>query len=355
MPEPAVSVVTPFYNTARYLGECIESVLAQRYGNYEYLLVNNQSTDGSREIAMGYCRQNSRLRLIDNAEFVGQVENYNGAVAQISSRSKYLKVVQADDWIYPDCVARMVDIMERDPRIGLVSSYRLLGDRASGYGIQPGVWLVPGKEACTRMLRGECFPLGSPTTVLYRADVVRSRHPFYRTGRYHEDTEAGYEILLEHDLGFVHEVLSFTRIDNESRMSKSRAFNGHCLDNLLVLEQFGPKVLDRNEFLLLRAQTRGGYYRFLGQALLRLQSRQFWKYHRNGLATIGVTFRRRDVLREAAIELVRLAFGPFDTLSRSIANVRRRVTSAQARENNSDAQQPCRRAALDSNVRSEKR
>jgi len=49
--EPLVSVVTPFYNTQAFLPECIESVLRQSYENWEYLLVDNCSTDGSGEIA----------------------------------------------------------------------------------------------------------------------------------------------------------------------------------------------------------------------------------------------------------------------------------------------------------------
>src|SRR6185503_16132381 len=94
---PLVSVVTPFYNTAPYLAGCIESVLAQTHRDFEYLLVNNKSTDGSREIAARYSAQDSRLRVIDNPAFVGQVENYNGALAHISPASRYVKIVQADD------------------------------------------------------------------------------------------------------------------------------------------------------------------------------------------------------------------------------------------------------------------
>src|SRR6185503_19754286 len=93
-----------------------------------------------------------------------------------------------------------------------------------------------GREACRRMLLDGCFLIGSPTTVLYRADIVRSRTPFYALGRYHEDTEAGYEILLGSDLGFVHEVLSFTRADNVSITAAARAFNSPDLDYLIVLE-----------------------------------------------------------------------------------------------------------------------
>ena len=60
--QPLVSVVTPFYNTADYLRECIESVLAQTYTRFEYILVDNQSTDGSAEIAAEYSKRDSRIR-----------------------------------------------------------------------------------------------------------------------------------------------------------------------------------------------------------------------------------------------------------------------------------------------------
>ena len=49
--DPLVSVVTPFHNTAEFLGECIESVLAQSYENWEYILLNNASTDGGDALA----------------------------------------------------------------------------------------------------------------------------------------------------------------------------------------------------------------------------------------------------------------------------------------------------------------
>ena len=69
-----VSVVTPFYNTAPYLAQCIESVLAQTYPHFEYILMDNCSTDGSAEIAETYARRDSRIRLIRcNERFVSWI------------------------------------------------------------------------------------------------------------------------------------------------------------------------------------------------------------------------------------------------------------------------------------------
>ncbi len=321
---PLVSVVTPFYNTAAYLTECIESVLAQTYRDFEYLLVNNKSTDGSREIAARYAAKDPRLRLVDNEAFVGQVENYNGALARICPESKYVKMVQADDALFPECLARMVELAKREPGVGIVASYWLKGDAPLGAGVPRGFDRLLGRDACRKLLLDGCYFLGSPTTVLYRADIVRARKPFYALGRHHEDTEAAFEILLEHDLGFVHQILSFLRTDNVSIMSSAADLNSPDLDYLIVLERYGPLVLTSEELARRRAHSHGGYYRFLGRALLRLRGRRFWDYHRTGLATLGWKLRWRDVVPRAAAEVARLSLNPARTIEQAIADVRKR-------------------------------
>ena len=121
--EPLVSVVTPVYNGEDFLTECIESVLRQTYGNYEYIIVNNCSTDRSLEIALNYSKRDSRIRVHSNSQFVGVIENHNIAFRLISPNSKYCKVVSADDWLFPECLARMVDVAEANPSAGFVGSY----------------------------------------------------------------------------------------------------------------------------------------------------------------------------------------------------------------------------------------
>src|SRR6476646_9765013 len=126
---PLVSVVTPFYNSERDLARCIESVLDQRYPNFEYVLVDNQSTDGSHEIARSYADHDDRIRLLTTDRFLSQVENYNFALTQISADSRWCKIRQADDWLYPQCLAEMVAVGEASPTVGLVSSYSWRGEQ----------------------------------------------------------------------------------------------------------------------------------------------------------------------------------------------------------------------------------
>ena len=80
--QPLVTVVTPVYNGEKYLAQSIESVLAQTYQNWEYVIVNNCSTDRSRAIAAHYAAKDSRVRIHDNTQFVGVIANYNNDVSQ---------------------------------------------------------------------------------------------------------------------------------------------------------------------------------------------------------------------------------------------------------------------------------
>ena len=122
---PLVSIVTPVYNNEEYLAECIESVLAQTYQNWDYIIVNNCSTDKSGEIARRYAAKNPRIRVHDNQQFLRAVPNHNLALRQISPESKYCKIVFADDWIFPHCIEEMVAVAEEHSSVGIVGAYGL--------------------------------------------------------------------------------------------------------------------------------------------------------------------------------------------------------------------------------------
>lgn len=311
---PLVSVVTPFYNTSAFLRECIESVLSQTFVDFEYLLVDNKSTDGSRAIADEYSARDSRIRVIENEAFVGQVENYNGALERVDPACEFVKLVQADDALLPECLRLMVENAQRDSKIGIVSSYHLKGSASSGRGISYGTTQVNGRAIVRAIMLGTAYPFGSPTTMLYRASVVRARKPFYALGRYHEDTEAACEILLDHDLGFVHQVLSFSRTDNESIMSTAKRFNPEPLDHIIVLERYGREVLSSEEFSKLSTLEWRVYLGFLAASLLRGRGPDFWKYHRGGLATIGRSLDMRQMWFPTLKQVLRTALDPVSAI-----------------------------------------
>ena len=287
---PLVSAVTPFYNTREFLAECIESVLHQTYTNWEYILVDNCSTDGSSDIAKQYAAQfPDKIRIIHTHSFLSQVQNYNFALSLISPDSKYCKMVQADDWIFPDCLRSMVEVAEAHPTVGIVSAYELEGDHASlGGGLPYPSPEVPGRDICRLIFLKDKFFFGTPTSILMRSEFVRSRNPFYEE-RYapFEDSYACFDALRTWNFGFVHQVLTYSRRDNESILGRIRPVQFTFFTRLAEITAHGTYYLSEDEYRSCLRDAERTYFYFLGMSALHGQGADFWKFHRECLASIN--------------------------------------------------------------------
>ena len=258
---PLVSVVTPFFNTAPYLAECIESVLAQSYSQFEYILMDNCSTDGSSEIAATYASRDPRIRLIRCSQFLPQLANYNRALREISDASTYCKIVQADDYIFPECLQLMVRAFEQSESIGLVSSYWLDGNELCGSGLPRQTTMLPGRECGRWYLRTGTAFFGTQTQVMYRASLVRDHEAFYNVSFPFADLQRHMEILEHWDFGFVHQVLSFSRRDNESALRSLRSFAPSYLLRYIFARRYAPIFLEAGEAASIKAKYKREYYR----------------------------------------------------------------------------------------------
>jgi glycosyltransferase involved in cell wall biosynthesis len=297
---PQVSIVTPFYNTRDYLRECIESVLHQTYQNWEYILVNNCSTDGSSEIALEYAsRFPDKICLVHTGQFLSQVQNYNFALTCISPESNYCKMVQADDWIFPDCVRAMVEVAEAHPRVGIVAAYQL-EDEIRLDGLPYPSFEVAGRDACRfYFLKGK-YLFGSPTSSLIRSEAIRSRCPFYDE-RYapFEDGHVCFDLLKKWDFGFIHQVLTFSRYDNGGMMSRLRQFALGPFLHLTMLVVHGRDYLSEDEYRHYVRRAEREYFLYLTKCAcaLRSQTEEFWEFHRDGLASVNYNFDWKRLVR----------------------------------------------------------
>ena len=305
--KPPVSVVTPVYNGEAHLRACVESVLAQTYTNWDYTIADNRSTDRTLEIAREYAARDPRIRVWTAPAHVPVQQSYNNAVRQTSPASKYCKVVAADDWLAPECLEKMVALAEQQPTVAIVGAYGLTGTRVEWQGLPYSATVVNGRALCRERLLGGPYIFGTATSLLYRADIVRSRQSFFNDENLHCDSEACLEFLEKHDFGFVHQVLTFLGVRDDSLTSMSQRLQTYLPWVLLELVKYGPLYLTPEEMDSRIRQHLRQYYRYLGEQVFARRDRAFWNYHREELAELGYPLSFSRLAANSASHLLEFA------------------------------------------------
>ena len=107
MSEPTISVIIPVYNVEKYIGKCIESVLAQSFEDFELICVNDGSTDSSLKVLNDFAAKDQRVKVIDK-ENGGYGHSINRGLE--AARGKWVSIIESDDFIAPDMFASLIDI-----------------------------------------------------------------------------------------------------------------------------------------------------------------------------------------------------------------------------------------------------
>jgi glycosyltransferase involved in cell wall biosynthesis len=305
--QPLVSIVTPVYNGERYLAQCIDSVLKQTYTNWEYVIVNNASPDRSLEIAKNYAVKDERIKVYNNKTLLDAVDNFNHSLTKSSPDCKYCKIVHADDWIFPECIEKMVSVAEKYPSVGIVSAYRLEENFVSLDGLPYPSYFVSGKKICRKKLMdGASTPylFGSPSSLLIRSDLIRKREKFYTETHIQTDKDVCFELLKESDFGFVHQVLTFTRRHNESRTSNTKKLDTYQLYRIKILLKHGPFFLDDKEFCMAMKKEMEKYYAYLAKKYIERGGRDAIAFHSGELAKEGIFLSKKKLLKAIFLEIL---------------------------------------------------
>ena len=117
---PKVSVVMPVYNCEKYVGKAIESILNQTFGDFEFIIIDDGSVDGSADILARYQQIDSRIQLYHQEnQGIDSSRNRGCGLA----RGKYIAVMDSDDISLPERFAKEVSYMETHPEIGVLGSW----------------------------------------------------------------------------------------------------------------------------------------------------------------------------------------------------------------------------------------
>lgn len=198
MSKAIVSVITPVYNAEKFLRETINSVLNQTYTNFEYLLIDDCSTDNSADIVKDYEKQDARVKYIRLKENSGAAVARNTGLEQAQGR--YIAFIDSDDVWYPEKLEKQLAYMERENRAFTYTKY----EHISEDGEVQSAPEFPEKLNYEGLLKNTA--IACSTVVIDRQVIGDFRMPLVRKG---QDTATWLKILRNHDYAYlVDEVLN---------------------------------------------------------------------------------------------------------------------------------------------------
>ena len=130
--KPLVTVITPAYNAEKFIVEAIDSVLNQTYKEFEYIIIDDCSTDKTLKIAQTYAKKDKRVRVYKNEKNLGIAGNRNKGVSL--AKGKYIMWQDADDISISDRMENQVNILEKNKDMGIVGGALLFFDEKGEHG-----------------------------------------------------------------------------------------------------------------------------------------------------------------------------------------------------------------------------
>jgi teichuronic acid biosynthesis glycosyltransferase TuaG len=144
---PLVSVITPVHNLADHLAAAVNSVLAQTYGDWEMILVDDCSTDNSVAVASGFIARDTRVKLIRLDKNSGAAVARNTAIA--GAQGRYIAFLDGDDLWQPDKLQKQLAFMRQNNSAFSYTAYRIIDE----HGKELSVFRVPGEISYRDLLR----------------------------------------------------------------------------------------------------------------------------------------------------------------------------------------------------------
>lgn len=212
---PEVSIIIPVYNTERYLADCLSSILAQTYTDYEAIIVNDGSTDKSIDIIEPFAAKDNRIVII-HQENRGLSEARNTGIK--AAQGKWITFVDSDDMLAPTFLQKLLEAAKQNNATIACSDKQLFWAESeinSGYASATQSIALSPEKALERALYQKCGPDYSAWSKLYDTQIWQSRR--FTPGIYFEDMDCIPQVLLAAErIAFVPEPLYLNRRHNTS-------------------------------------------------------------------------------------------------------------------------------------------
>jgi len=215
---PLVSVCIPLYNGGPYIREAIESVLAQTLTDWELVITDDGSTDGSAEIIASY--SDPRIRYLLNPQRLGAEGNWNRCVKE--GRGIYRKLLCHDDRLHSECLARQTAVFEQsgNESVSLVTAARRIVS-PEGKPILTRRWkrrdqTINGRKGIRQIARSGTNLIGEPGAVLFRESDWNALAGFSARYPYVIDLDFWFQLLGRGDCFYLADPLCDFRVSAQS-------------------------------------------------------------------------------------------------------------------------------------------
>lgn len=254
--EPKVSICIPIYNAEKFIHETIASVLAQTYQDFEIVITDNCSTDGSAAIIQSF--NDPRIRYHKNDSNIGAEGNWNKVLTL--ANGSYVKLLCADDVIYSTCLEEQVTVLDNKENadVVLVTSHK---DVINQDGKLVMTRKYPGKKghinglaALRKSLRRGTNIIGEPVAGLFRREILQKSGYYNGDNLYMIDIDLWSRMLKFGDLYVIDKVLYAFRISTQS-LSTNIGFGQVKLFNTFVDKLFADKSFNISIFDKAMAKT----------------------------------------------------------------------------------------------------
>lgn len=187
-----LSVVVPVYNLEEYIDECVNSILNQTYTDYELILINDGSTDGSKDKCEAYAKKDKRIRVVNKTN-EGISVTRNRGIKEASA--DYIFFLDGDDWIHPNTLQSYYDLIKDDQTIDIVfgrMSFFFDGEKklkADEFDIENQIiYKKSGKEAFISIVDHIGF-MRLGVRGLFRRQFLIDHKLYFKPNMYSEDVE----------------------------------------------------------------------------------------------------------------------------------------------------------------------
>jgi glycosyltransferase involved in cell wall biosynthesis len=272
-PSPAVSVVIPAYRAARYIGEALDSVLAQTFSNLEAIVVNDASPD-SAELERVLSRYDERVRYIARAVNGGPGAARNTGI--LAAAGEYLAFLDADDYWEPDFLSEQLAFLAQRPEVSLVYSDARWFVEGTGETIGSLMSKNPsdGEPTFEALVRQQCT-VGTSAVVVRRAAVIAAGLFDPEIGNHSEDFDLYLRIAKSGArLGYHRKVLVHHRVHAESLTAQTTQLHQGAL-RVLRKTARRPDLTAQERAAVVRTSARIAAEFNLQRARLALERRDF--------------------------------------------------------------------------------